>query len=655
MLVSNGANAGAGLDATASGIGSNDGTKKNSCDGAESDDKSASVEDPDVLAPSAPAYHSQQGQTGLHTSTAHETETEYIASGEVFGSGTNVVSSGRNAIISDDDGYSGVDLISESGDEEPIANSLKEKAAIDPEDDDFNGAHPRSPPHNPSTSAEIARVDFDLDPFLTDDIFFKDQINLLDHHEGVIDTDTDDFASANQFRPASPLAETPRRRVRFADPLMLPSEASRVLLTNLDVGQISSTQGGEITSDKDHEHTAIERKSYDGHLGTPGEVMRSTAQSGGMNTFNVFEPMDNDDQEDTDEDTEGSIGNSSGYETDQGDTTDEEDVPASATTRPSAVLRDSSSVALEHSLTGQALPRAPTTNLRSTQQWGPTLGSFVTDPTKPIAVVAKDGKQLIIYPAQRSASRGGKVFPSIVSSGQSSVQASPRTAIARMTAPGNPTTTDDSEMERSEMSSQGMTTPMLSASPNLMMSGFGNMFSGHAMGPPEAFFPFQSIGADGTMVLDGVDANYDDVSSDDEGEDILNIEDFIHFGDESEDSDQDAESAAESRLSPADSSPTQSAAKPCSVAQSPTQSSFLDHLDKGMVTAFRRNQYEYEPEALGQSSKSPFRVANAMKANAFVASNPPPGSSEKRKLSDQNGDSPSYDHAVTKRSMPNRC
>ncbi|KAI4216179.1 MAG: hypothetical protein LQ349_009119, partial [Xanthoria aureola] len=589
--------------------------------------------------------------------------TKSIAVREASASGAELISSAEGATISDEDDYTGVDLISESGDEEPDLHSLKEQAAIDSEGDDADHAHPRSPPNSPYdafsfTSAEGGQIDFGIDPFLTDDIFFKEQINILDHHEGAPDNDF--FTTGNDFRFASPLAETPRRRVRFADPLMLPSEASKLLATDLDT---SSAQPANDVSDKNNEHADTKHQSCDSNVETVDKAISSTARAGAGNTSDVFEPMNSDDdQEDNDEDTDSSVGSSSGYETDQGETTEEEDVPACATARPSAVLRDSSNVALDHSFTSQHLPQALTTNFRSGRRWGPTLGSFVTNPTKPVAVVAKDGKELIIYPAQRPASRGGKVFPSIVSSGQSSVQASPRTAVARMTAPSHPTATDDSELERGEMSSQGLTTPMLSASPNLMMSGLGfgsvNMLSGHAMGPPEAFLPFQSIGADGTMMIDGLDVGYDDISSEEEGEDLLNIGDFINLGEDSEDSDQDAESMIESGLSPATSSPTQSAAKATSMAPSPTQSSFLDHLDNGMVTAFRRNQYDSESNetnTFGQASKSPFCMANAIKANVFAASNTPLGSSGKRKLSDQAVDSPSYDAAFTKRRISNRC
>ncbi|KAL8853481.1 MAG: hypothetical protein Q9221_001640 [Calogaya cf. arnoldii] len=649
-------NAVLGLDATAAGADPANGSE------TESDDKSASVEDPDVFAPSDAAYNPSQSQTGLHTITPYRSETKAIADREASCSGANLVSFGEGATISDDDDYTGVDLISESGDEEPTIDSLEEKAPIDSEGDDADGARPRSPPNSPYDDFSFpstGQIDFDLDPFLTDDIFFKEQINLLDHYEG--STGIDNFASANDFGFASPLAETPRRRVRFADPLMLPSEASKLVSTDFDNGGYSTTQFFDDTLNKNNEHTNTEHKSCDDQVGSGNEAMPSTARGRARNNLaDIFEPMNSDDdQEDNDEDTDGSVGSSSGYETDQGSTTEEEDVPASATARPSAVLRDSSTVANYSSFTGQSLPQTPSTSYRSGRQWGPTLGSFVTNPTRPFAVVARDAKKLIIYPAQRPASRGNKVFPSILSSGQNSVQASPQTAIARMTAPPNSAATDDSELERSEISSQGMATPtpMLSDSPNLMISGLGlsngNMLSGYATGPPEAFFPYQRVKADGTMILHGFDVGDDDVSSEEEAEDLLNIEDFINLGGDSEDSDQDAESNVQSALPSATSSPTQNAAKPASKTPSPTQSSFLNHLDMGMVTAFRRNQYDYEPNTFGQPSKSPFCTAGAIKANAFVASNTSIGSLGKRKLSDQEDDSPSYDHAFTKRPMPN--
>ncbi|KAL8779595.1 MAG: hypothetical protein Q9213_006857 [Squamulea squamosa] len=663
MPAFNGTNVAVGQDGTASGIDMAEGTEKTQSDDTDSDDKSASVEDPDVLAPSDMTHYHDQIQAGLPTKITHEPETVSKEAIKASNSGAKNAASYEHAFISDEDDYNGVDLISESGDEEPTIESLEEKAIIDSEEDNIDCPHPLSPPNSPVDafsfdSAELGQVDFDIDPFLTDDIFFTEQIHSLDHNGST--NDTDYRGSVNNLKFASPIAETPRRRVRFAEPLMLPCEASTPLLTDPNAMETSSAQPGCDTSEKHNERTGSQQASRDSHIATCGEPVHSTLSDKERPIFEPFETMEDDDNsQDENDDTGNSVGSSSGYETDQGETTDEEDVPASATARPLAVLRDSSSMMLNHRLDGQLLARAPPPKLPPRRRLGPTLGSWVTNPTKPIAVVASNGKQLKIYPAQRPASRRGKVFSTTVESGQSSAQASPRSAVAKMAPPSYPTATDDSELERGEFSSQGVATPMLSASPNLMMSGLGlsngNLLSGHAMGPPEAFFPFQSIRADGEMVYNGLDADYDDDDDDgDDGEDLLNIEDFIDFGEDSEGSDQEVDSTAESRQSPTVSSPAQGSAKLAALAPSPTQTSYLDHLDKGVLTAFRRDQHDRKSNAFGRSSRSPFRIAEAVKENAFVALSTQSGPSNKRKLSGHHGIPAEYDRAFTKRRIVNR-
>lgn len=249
-------------------------------------------------------------------------------------------------------------------------------------------------------------------------------------------------------------------------------------------------------------------------------------------------------------------------------------------------------------------------------------------------------------------SSSSKVFPTIASCGKSSLQTSPHTSVPHLAAPFCPTAMDDSEMERSEVSSQGTATPMLSASPNLMMSGLGlgsgNLLSGHALGPPEAFFPFHSIGADGKMVHDELDADEDD--DDDDGEDLLNIEDFIDFGEDSEDSDHDNGSNTESFQSPkvlsdqtdADATPT---ASPSARSSPPN---LYEHLNRGKVTAFRRNQYDHGASIYRPSSSSAFQIPNAIKSNAFVAASSF-GSLKKRKLSEDFGPSVANSPAFAKR------
>ena len=321
---------------------------------------------------------------------------------------------------------------------------------------------------------------------------------------------------------------------------------------------------------------------------------------------------------------------------DQGDTTDEEDVPASATTRPSALLRDSSASAFNNRLARQPLPKAPTSRLPRGHQWGPRLGSWITDPTKPLAVVS--GKSLIVYPAQRPASKAGKIFPTVASSGVSSAVASPRVSVPRLATPSRPVATDDSEVERTALSSREAPTPTTGPGPNLMLAGLGlgggNMLSAHVLGPPEAFYPFHSIGADGTMISDGIDGEDDD---DDDGEDDLNIDDFINYGESSDDDEQEAGSVNEGLQSPTGPLSDQFKEKDTSTpSASPTTPShnFLDRFDKGLVTAFRRNQYNRGgTNSFPSSSPPPFQhTGNALKSNAFADPSFISSSLKKRKL-----------------------
>jgi hypothetical protein len=117
---------------------------------------------------------------------------------------------------------------------------------------------------------------------------------------------------------------------------------------------------------------------------------------------------------------------------------------------------------------------------------------------------------------------------------------------------------------------------MLSTDVNLMMSGLfhggpGNEYlrGGQFTGPPEAFYPFRSIGANG-MVIDELDD--DDDAFDDA---VLDVEDFIDFGDGSSTEENDDEEGNSKGLS------------------SPNTPSALDHLDGSNVTAFRRNTARY--------------------------------------------------------------
>lgn len=124
------------------------------------------------------------------------------------------------------------------------------------------------------------------------------------------------------------------------------------------------------------------------------------------------------------------------------------------------------------------------------------------------------------------------------------------------------------------------------------------LFGAESIGPPEAFYPFVSIGANGTVVGDE-----EDLEEDEDYEDDLNIADFMDFGDdvdatdvEQEDDETDVPATpATSMIAMTGSTPAQ----PTPLAETPANrrrnasDAMLEHFDRGVVTAFRNNQNRY--------------------------------------------------------------
>ncbi|KAL9579054.1 MAG: hypothetical protein Q9212_005331 [Teloschistes hypoglaucus] len=604
-------------------------------DGAKADDADDNVREPDVIAPSDDNLDIGQDQTGLHRTSNH---VEAIPDEKNRGEGLGLLdteprSLSRNAInespsskkepVSDDEDYNGVDLISESGDEHPMMESIEEKAIIESEEAHLTLSRLLSPPNSSSDAfyTELQNTDYDANPFFTDDPFFHDEMDLFDPDHCGRDVDFDKLANADRL--GSPFAATTRRHVRFADPPIVSPEAGAQNSFNVDTAKTPQTQPNGHSRDKDHPVLAGAGRG----AANAEETITHGSRQDHRSSLREENSMEY-------EDDEGSVGNSSGYETDYGETTEEEDVPASATTRPSALLRDPSKSTLNNHLARQPLPKPPLRRFHQGAEWGPTMGSWVTNPTKPIAVVATSGKRLNVYPAQRPESTGGIIFPTVASA-----PASPRPTPAKLATPAHHTATEESEVERNEKSSQERATPMLSANPDLAMFGFGpgraNLVGDYTLGTAEVFFPFGSVGADDDMIDNELDIDDDD--EEDAGEGILNIEDFINFTEDSEDSEHEVENTAKGIRSHSVALPETEQAKasltsPSSSPTAPTHNNLLDHLDRGVVTAFRRNQYGHGVNGFLPSSASSFHAATAIKKNAFVASNAASVSNKKRKL-----------------------
>lgn len=149
---------------------------------------------------------------------------------------------------------------------------------------------------------------------------------------------------------------------------------------------------------------------------------------------------------------------------------------------------------------------------------------------------------------------------------------------------------DDSDTDALASPNQTDYSPMLASSANLMMTALGNDLTpgGQVMGPPEAFYPSQDF---------TIDSSFEDDDEDDP-ESALNVDDFIDFGHGSSDEDEDdmGKFDDETLISPMATGHMQSMGTPTPTRTSETapDESFLNHLDKGIVTAFRRNNTRYQ-------------------------------------------------------------
>lgn len=313
------------------------------------------------------------------------------------------------------------------------------------------------------------------------------------------------------------------------------------------------------------------------------------------------------------------------FSADEGETTDEEVIPPSTVNRPQIRLRcaSTSSFAAEASLPSTPI-RKPTT-VPASHRYGPSMGSWIADPTKPIAVIDSTGKHMVIIPAQRP-TKADKLFSHVSTSGSSTANNSPRNSFAGLVGG-----LDESDNDRSDFSSQEFMGSMYGSGANVMMPGLlhgaagsEHILGGQVMGPPEAFYPFKSVGPDGQLLEDADDDDDDD----DDDENLWNVHDFIDFGDGS--SDDEKQDGEDTEVPP-------SAATPAATSSNTTVGSahnLLEHFDRGVVTAFRRNQHRHQALLRRPNPSSSLRGGDAIKGGRHIAANSPISPLRKRKPSD---------------------
>lgn len=151
--------------------------------------------------------------------------------------------------------------------------------------------------------------------------------------------------------------------------------------------------------------------------------------------------------------------------------------------------------------------------------------------------------------------------------------------------------------------------------PGLLHGGPGSEYilGGQVMGPPEAFYPFKSVEPDG-QVLEEADEDDDD----DDDEDLWNVHDFIDFGDGS--SDDEKEDGEDTEVPSSLATPAATGLN-TTAANAGFAHNFLEHFDRGVVTAFRRNQHRHQALLRRPIPSSSLRGGGAIKGGRHIAAN----------------------------------
>lgn len=225
----------------------------NEGDGAEGDRDEDDNGDADGMAPSDAAIASNGHQTGpsIEMSLKHNPRTGEKLKHSLHNIGNKKQRARRrkaskstgqaddeNTGVDDDDDYNGVDLISDSEEEEPTVEQLEEKVIIESEEEYDSNC--RTPPVLPSISSDgWPGFELEGDLFLSDVPYFDEQIGRTD--PSILAEEIEIFNTTNFSQGfldiEIPPRLTPARRVRFAEDVPEPDNSSAVA---------SDTKGGSL-------------------------------------------------------------------------------------------------------------------------------------------------------------------------------------------------------------------------------------------------------------------------------------------------------------------------------------------------------------------------------------------------------------------------
>ncbi|KAL4870926.1 hypothetical protein BDV12DRAFT_164931 [Aspergillus spectabilis] len=454
------------------------------------------------------------------------------------------ISDGPDFYESSDDVYAAVDYISDGDDEDQDMEIMEELLILESEDE-----------HDFSSGANTGAHDWAGPNVFNDELLlssapFFDEHQLYSAMEAFGETDL-----ASETAVETPVA----RRVHFEEDSDSSSDSDSYTEDEIpgDFLQQDSLDP-QLRRMIENDNEVVRRPSR-----RQSDEIYADSDYGHSNIYHV------------ESDAAASEGSLSGYETDDGETTDEDLPPPATITHPRSILRRDSSASLVAGV--EEKPESPPRRRR-----GPIMGTFVADPHKPVALVDCTGKHLVIIPAYASSRHDW--LESAATSVCGTANNSPRATTMHLI--------DESDTDALVSPNMDLS-PMLASSANLMMAALGNDIApgGQVMGPPEAFYPSRVF---------AIDSSFEEDDEDDDPETQLNVDDFIDFGDGSSDEESDKEFDEEALASPltvatvggTNGTPTPN--RGADPQQASSAERFLNHLDRGIVTAFRRNHNRYQ-------------------------------------------------------------
>ncbi|KAF2145015.1 uncharacterized protein K452DRAFT_305959 [Aplosporella prunicola CBS 121167] len=401
-------------------------------------------------------------------------------------------------------------------------------------------------------------------------LFRDDYLTMHTMDDNLLGLSSDHWRGMEEIAPVQ--SNTSTRRVRFDDHVHAVSDVD---------SDTSSEDLNSFFPDLFHRESQLLTSANfhpDGVLDEAGYFEGSTASDSEKSYWDFGDEKpgewrDHDVHTESESESDSEAG-SSGYETDEGDTTDEELPPPPTISKPSRVHRDSESSASTSTATPKPFPRNK--KARSNKRNGPVRGFFTLDPKRPIAFVDSTGTRMVLLPA-RTPDKENPLWPG--STASSTANNSPRSSFQML---------NGEESDFSDGTNRNLV--------DIMLSGVSGAFGGNnfPIGPPEAFFPFVDVQLDGTIVADD---EYDEDEMD-EGENLLDVHDFIDFGEGETDEGDDETDVPTAGNSPTTVNAGHTPARPSGLSAAQEMSrNMLQHFDRGVVTSFRRNQNRYRDVA----------------------------------------------------------